>query len=255
MPPKWIAALNWTKDNVLAVLIASFVIPGVLAVFNQQSEITKAIYETDYKGAKTKFQECDRLHSEYLSAAIANAGTTQILQDHFNLDVIAKNGSSEIYYVAFKGTLETYKKSSEQVQELFTKTSRCYGELSNNYENLALGLNLIEEFQEETKRGTDKISSLVAKRDALAKDLSKRVDLNAMFGALISGEERSVQVAMKMANFGDLAKLQFQNIEVESAVQNHQRTQFVELNKLFANELNRRFHRGLLSYFWSLVRI
>jgi hypothetical protein len=60
MPPKLIAALNWIKDNVLAVLIASFVIPGVLAAFNQQSEITKAIYETDYKGAKTKFPRNQR---------------------------------------------------------------------------------------------------------------------------------------------------------------------------------------------------
>ena len=255
MPQKLIAALNWIKDNVLAVLIASFVIPGVLAVFNQQSEITKAIYETDYKGAKAKFQECDRLHSEYLSAATTNAGTAQILHEHFNLDAIAKKGSSEIYFVAFKGAMETYQKSLGQVQELFAKTSRCYGELTANYENLALGLNLIEEFQEETKRGTDKVSPLVAKRDAIAMDLSKRIDPNAMFGALISGEEKSIQNAMQIANFGNLAKLQSQNIEVESAVQSQQRAQFVELNKLFANELNRRFHRGLLSYFWSLIRI
>jgi len=255
MPPKLIATLNWIKDNVLAVLIASFVIPGVLAVFNQQSEITKAIYETDYKGAKIKFQECDRFHSEYLSAATTNAGTAQILQNHFNLDTIAKRGSSEIYFVAFKGTMETYQKSLGQVQDLFSKTSRCYGELTANYENLALSLNLIEEFQDETKRGADKVSPLIAKRDAIAKDLSKRFDPNVMFEAFISGDEKSIQAAMQTANFGDLAQLQSQNIEVESAVQSQQRAQFVELNKLFANELNRRFHRGLLSYFWSLVRI
>lgn len=255
MLPKLIATINWIKDNLLAVIIASFIIPGVLAVFNQQSEITKVIYETDYKGAKTKFQECDRLHTDYLSAITINAGTAQILQEHFNLDAIAKKGSSEVYFIAFKGTMETYQKSLGQVQELFAKTSRCYGELTANYENLALSLNLLEEFQNETKRGADKVSPLVAKRDAIARDLSKRVDPNAMFGALISGEEKSIQATMQSANFGDLAKLQSQNIEVESAVQSQQRTQFVELNKVFANELNRRFHRGLLSYFWSLVRI
>ncbi|MBV6324640.1 hypothetical protein [Duganella violaceipulchra] len=255
MPQKLIAALNWIKDNVLAVLIASFVIPGILSVFNQQFEITKAIYETDYKGAKTKFLECDRLHSDYLAAAGANAGAAQVLQEHFNPDTIAKKGSSEIYFVAFKGTMETYQKSLGQVQELFTKTSRCHSELAGNYENLALSLDLIDEFQNETKQGAEKVSSLIARRDTLAKNLLKRADPNAIFGALISGDEKSIQIAMQTANFGDLAKLQSQNIELESAVQNQQRVQFSELNKLFAKELNRRFHRGLFSYFWSLVRI
>jgi hypothetical protein len=252
---KLIAALNWIKDHVLAVLIASFVIPGVLSVFNQQSEITKAIYEIDYKGAKTKFQECDRLHSDYLSAAMTNAGAAQLLQEHFNLDAIAKKGSSEVYFIAFKGAMEAYQNSLGQVKELFAKTSRCYGELTANYENLALSLNLIDEFQNVTKRESDKVSLLVAKRDTIAKDIFRRVDPNVIFGALISGEEKSILNAMQTANFGDLAKLQSQNIEVESAVQSQQRVKFVELNKLFANELNRRFHRGLFSYFLALFRI
>jgi hypothetical protein len=252
MNPKLAATFNWIKDNVLVVLIASFVIPGVLSVFDQQSQITKTIYETDYKSAKTKFQECDRLHSDYLSAAITNAGAAQTLQKHFNLDAIAKHSSSEIYAIAFKGTMETYQKSSGLAQELFAKTSRCYGELTSNYENLALSLNLIDEFHTETKRGAEKIASLVVKRDAVVKDLSKRVDPAIIFGALISGDEKSIQSTMQTANFEDLAKLQSQNIEVESAVQSQQRAQFVELNKLFANELSRRFHRGLFSYFWSL---
>lgn len=252
---KLIATIVWIRDNVLALLIASFVIPGVLAVFNQQYEITKVIYQTDYKGAKTKFQECDRLHSEYLSIAKINEGTALTLQEHFNLDAIDKKGSSEVYFVAFKSTIDSYQKSLGQVQDLFDKTSRCYGDLSANYENLALSLNLIKEYQERTKQGSEEISSLVAKRDAIAENLSKRVDSKFMFGALISGDEKSIQSAMQMASFGDLAKLQSKNIEIETAVQGQQRAQFLEMNNLFANELNRRFHRGLISYFWSLVSI
>lgn len=255
MPSIMIATLNWIKDNVLVVLIASFIVPGVLAVFGQQAEVTKAIYETDYKGAKTKYQECDRVHSEYLSAAATNAGTARLLEKHFNLDDVAKYGSSQTYFIAFKGVMETYQKSLGQVQESFAKTSRCYAELNSMYENLALSLNVSDEFQNVIGQDAAKISGLVARRDAIATDLSKRVDADAILHAIISGDEKSLQDSMRTAHYGDLAKLQSQNIEVESAVQNQQRAQFIQLNKLFSNELNRRFHRGLFSYFLSLFRI
>lgn len=255
MMSKPIAILYWIKDNVLAVLVASFIIPGVLAVFNQQSEITKIIYETDYKDAKTKFQECDRLHSDYLSSAVTNMGTAQFIENQFNMNAIKKNGSSQVFFLAFNTSMETYQKSLKETKELFSKTSQCYSELTANYENLALSLNLIEEFQNETQKGSEKISNLLTKRNATKKDILENTDLEAMFQALISEDEAFIEATLQQNNFGTLAELQSKNIEVESAVQNQQRAQFVELNKLFSKELSRRFHRGLLSYFCSLFTI
>lgn len=255
MPPKLIATLNWIKDNVLAVLIASFVIPGVLAVFNQQSDITKAIYETDYKSAKNKFQECDRVHSEYISAAETNAGTALFIQQHFNPDAVAKRGHSETYFIALKGTMDTFQKSLNQTKESFDKASRCYSELNASYENLALSLDLLDEFHHETKQGADRIAQLTDERTAIRNKILERVDPNMILGALISNDEKSMHIITENVNYNDVAELQSQNIKVESEAQRQQRAQFVALNKIFANELNRRFHRGLLSYFGSLFSI
>lgn len=255
MPQQLKDALNWIKDNVLAVLIASFVIPGALAVFNQQAEVTKAIYETDYKVAKAKFLECSNLHSDYLSSATTNAGTALVLQENFNVESIAQYGASELYFAAFKGTMEGYQKSLERVGDLFVKTSRCYADLNALYENLALTLNLNAELQDVKKREAEKIATLTARRDAIAKDLLKRADANAMFRAMITGDSKAAMSLMQTANFGDLAKLQSGNIDVEAAIHAQLQTQFNELNTIFSGELSKRFHRGLLSYFWSLFRI
>jgi hypothetical protein len=255
MPQQLKDVLNWIKENVLAVLIASFVIPGTLAVFNQQAEVTKAIYETDYKAAKAKFLECNNLNTDYLSAATTNAGTALVLQEHFNVESIAKYGASEVYFVAFKGTMDGYQKSLERVGDLFSKTSRCYADLNALYENLALTLNLNAELQDTKNRVAEQIVTLTAKRDAIAKDLQKRADPNAMFRAMITGDSKAAMSLMQTANFGDLAKLQSGNIELETAIHAQQQTQFNELNAMFSGELSKRFHRGLLSYFWSLFRI
>lgn len=255
MQKRLIAALTWFKDNVLAVLIASFVIPGALAVFNQQAEITKAIYETDYKAAKAKYLECSSLHSDYLSAVTTNAGLATVLHDQFNMDSVAKYGESEAYFVAFKGTMEGYQKSLDSVKDLFSKTSRCYGDLNFLYENLALTLDLTSELQDIRKQDAKKITSLIERRNAIATDLMKRTDPNAIFRAIITGDTKNAMSLMQGANFGDLAKLQSANVEVETAIRNQQQTQFNELNTLFSSELSKRFHRGLLSYLWSLFRV
>lgn len=255
MTRRLVETLNWIKENILAVLIVSFVIPGVLAVYSQQSDVTKAIFETDYKAAKVKSQECNRIHSDYLSIATTNMGAALMLQKHFNWREISKYGDMDVYAVAFRGTMETYQKTNEQLQDSFKNTSRCYGELYSIYENLALALNLNNEFQEEIKSGNDRITTLVARRNAIAKDISNRVDPDFMYHVIITNDAKSLPAAMRMANFGIIAKMQSQNIEVESAIQNQQQAQFVELNKIFSNELSRRLHRGLFSYFWSLFRV
>lgn len=89
---KIVAALSWLRDNVVAVLLVSFVIPGVLAVFNQQSAITRAIFETDYKAAKLKFQECHRFHAEYITSVRSNQGAALLMHKHFNINEVFRRG-------------------------------------------------------------------------------------------------------------------------------------------------------------------
>lgn len=255
MLPKLLAVLTWVKDNVLAVLIASFVIPGVLAVFNQQSEITKAIYETDYKGAKAKYIECRGLHSDYLSAASTNAGAAQMLQEHFNLEHAAKNTPSREYGAALAAALEAYRKSRETAHDLFGRTTRCYAELDSLYENLALALNLHDQYKNAGNPESEQIDSLIAQRDAIVKDLQKRTDPVAVFRAVIAGDAKQMQILMQRANFSDLASLQHKTVELETAVYFQQLKRHQVLNAMFSDELSRRFHRGLLSFFGSLFSI
>jgi hypothetical protein len=42
-------SLVWFEGNMLIALIASFIIVGVLIVFNRRAEITKTIYRVDCK--------------------------------------------------------------------------------------------------------------------------------------------------------------------------------------------------------------
>ncbi len=251
---KIVAVLSWLRDNVVAVLLASFVIPGVLAVFNQQSAITRAIFDTDYKAAKLKFQECHRFHAEYISSVRSNQGAALLMHKHFNIDEVLRRGDSPTFFTAYKATLQTYQSSLARMEDSSAKTSQCYGELAATYENLAISLNLYRDFRKIASQGADELAVRTSKRDAVRDEMSARVSLESLFSAMISGDDKSMIAAMRNASFEDLATFQSKNADAEAASFRLERERFNELNTLFSDELNARLHRGLFGYFGSLLR-
>jgi hypothetical protein len=247
--------LNWIKDNLLTTLIASFLIPAILGFYNQQSEITKTVFEVDYKEAKQKYIECDQVHRDYISAVGASAGAALLLQQNFGVDDAMKYGGSNVYFAAFRGAMETFQKSMDQQQDLLKKTSVCYANLTSSYENVAIALNLTDEFHAISNQGAERIDPLIKQREAIRADFEKRVDMLGMYRALATSDTNSAVAMYKQANFGDLSTLQIKTAEMEAALETVQHEHFVALNDMFANEFHRRLHSGLLRSFVLMLRV
>lgn len=245
-------SLLWFRDNILVILIASFIIPGALAAFNQQAEITKAIYEVDYKAAKLKRLECSNTHYEYISTITDGAGSAQVLNSFFNSGGPLNYSETEAYLLTKKSTLERYLRTLDEMPTLKIKTDRCYAELNNLYENLALTLDLNGRYQEIMDSESKKMLPLRAEQEEIRRGYRNRIDLSDGFRSVLSGDLQSMARFFKSANYSDMVKIELKDAEVEIAFYTLKFTQFNELNMLFSGELNRRFHRSLLSYFSSL---
>lgn len=245
--------LKWMRDNLLIVLIVSLVFPAVLGIFSQRSDITKMIYESDYKLAKMKHSECDRIHTDFLDAVSTNAGTAQLLHKNFNFDDVIKNGMSQHAVIVFKSTIDTYSKSLDNIHENGRKARNCYADLSSLYDNLALVLNLSDDYKVMARKNSSAIAALQAPLEASRARLRDVGDPQMLYAAMLSGDPQAAAGALKIVNYDDLAKLQTEQALAESNMQQQHRLFFNELNAVFSKELSRRFYRGFFASLWSLV--
>jgi len=253
--------LKWCSKHtlsILSVLFVSVLFPAVLADYNQRAAISKTAYEVDYKAAKNKVLECQREHSNYLHSLTENASTAEFLYKHYSIENIKKHAYSQAYFIALRSLMETYSKSLKKNDELLASTSYCYKELDNLYQNLALSLDLLVKYEKVIQKSNLPMSKAIEERNHATDAFKQKAGDNAldyMFEVLISEDEEKLYEAMQIFNFHNLAMLQMNNIELEKKLFSEKENQINVLNKMFSNQLNKRFHHGIRSYIRSFFII
>lgn len=255
----WQSIKTYLKTHskpVFSILCISVLFPAILADYNQRAEISKITYEVDYKSAKNKYLECNREHNKYINSLKENAVSASLLQQYYNADRLQHPPESEVYFVIFKGLMDTYRNSSNMTNELYAKASFCYKELDNLYENLALSLDVTKEYEKIIKKSDIYINEASSSRNQALEKLEKKYKNNFstdIMEALINENDDKIFAILQEFNFGDLSDLQNNQVTLETELFNVKKNQIYELNELFSKKINNRFHHGIRSYFLSFI--
>lgn len=248
--------LKTHSKSVFSILCISVLFPTILADYNQRAEISKITYEVDYKSAKNKYLECNREYDKYITSLKENAVSASLLHQYYNADRLQHPPESEVYFVFFKGLIDTYRKSLNMNKELSAKASFCYKELDNLYGNLALSLDVTKEYEEIIRKSDIHITEARNKKNQALEKINSKYNKkisNDMIEAMINENDEKTFEILRELNYGDLSELQNNHVQLETELFNVKQKQIYELNQLFYKKISNRFHHGIRSYFLSFI--
>ena len=146
--------LNKVKEFIYIISIAvipmafgSFLFVGVLEKYKNSESLNSAILDS-YKTIRNKRSECHKIHNDLFLSYYPYAGSIKIMATEMERVMGAKDVSLPHEYQVFVlSNVESQADYRKDIEELKKNKDKCYTELYISYEELAILLDKIDEYE------------------------------------------------------------------------------------------------------------
>lgn len=216
--------LNW--GTIISISIVSLIFPAMLSLFNQQADITKTIFTTDYKNAKLKSNSCINQHRNYIELEIEKLGNLKFHYEIYKKSIksIQLNKNFSVHFPDF--LIEFQKNQNEinrKTKEAFDNTKLCYTESNLELENLSVSLGILEKYIELK----NKYASKKCGNDSNCSKISKEIE----------GAQKKIEILQNKSNIKDFNMDEFTEKATELIISNEDDENFEYYNTLPTEEL------------------
>lgn len=235
--------------TVIPMIFGSFLFAGIIESYKNNESLNSAILDS-YSSIRTKRAECHKIHNDLYMAYYSYADSLKTIK--IELERPIDNHGKELpkeYIIFMQSLIESNSTQFQEIQKLIKQKEDCYSTLYINYEEAAILLNLLEQYESIAKvRATELNSLYPSEKDALNKLRSISIDdlLNIFHtgidSALTSNREKWLSGIEELAEVQvELAKIEEQRSSIETKT-------FFELRRLYLEAIKNRLNRGFVDY-------
>lgn len=241
------------------IFFSVYLFAGLLETYKDDMSSRKDLVLDFYRPMREAQAGCRATEQQLMVAYGAQAGTYKLMLGELDHMVSADPATlTRDYEILPRSLIESSNKVAAQVSDLKTKLGTCMPALYRKYEEVALATASYDRFIDIAKQRDASLRPLYAKRDALLGEVAGKFQPESMMDTLrqsLTWNDDSpngrAAIKVKLHAFGDPAvDLYMQLSQSEQAILKVEQDTDVQLIGLFANEVNRRYKRGLLSVLW-----
>lgn len=244
---------------IVPIFLGVYLFAGLLETYKNDMSSRKDLVLDFYRPMREAQASCRATEQQLMVGYGEQAGAFKLMLDE--LDHMASADPATMtrdYEILPRSIIESSNKVTAQVGDLKNKLNVCMPELYRKYEEVALATATYDRFMVIAKQRDARLNPLYAKRDALLHEAAEKFRPESMMDALrqslsVDDDSPAGRDALKarVHAFGDpVMGLYTQLSDSEQAILKVEQDTDAQLIGLFANEVSRRYKRGLLSVLW-----
>lgn len=251
------------RDLLVAIIplfFGVFLFAGLLESYKNDISSRKDLVMDLYRPMRDAQAECRTTHNHLFLKYFAQAGTYKLMLDEFDhMATAAPNTLTRDYEALPSSIIEANSKVSTEVDDLKTKVEACTSTLYRKYEEVALATGTFDRFIDIENHHATGINALYEKRTAISNEITNKVKVESILDTLRQTlnsnqdtPEARKYVSSKMHEMGgDHLITYFTNLaQIEQDIFKAEQDTDTQLISLFAQEVSRRYKRGLLAALW-----
>ena len=254
---KIIGLVKPSRDFVEKLFLAffvSFLFVGVIESYKNKESMNSLILKT-YKNIKVKRSLCQKTQNDYFLSFYPYAGSlTMQGQELSNLNKLKDKNISKGYEIWLTALLESQQAQKNNIEKLKSETDSCYRDLYIEYEDLAILLGVVGQYENIIKEQSQSINSTYEKQKYILNGKTKNVDLQYILdsarkgfsGALTRDKDKWIDM------FNELSDLQIKLAENEKARFNIEIKTYEKLRNIFLSSIQERSDRGFIAYIFKI---
>lgn len=231
------------------MVFGSFLFVGILESYKNNESLNSAILDS-YNTIRTKRSQCQKIHNNLYLAYYPYAGSLRIMKEELERIIDTKGrGLPKEHEIFMQSLNESNTKQLKEIQELSSKKEECYSELYISYEETAILVNLLDEYERIASERAANINGLNPsqkeasnKVNSISADDMLKVFEVGMEAALISNRDKWLSGMEELADFQvEIAKIEENRFSIEA-------TTFGKLRKLYLEAIKNRLNRSFVDY-------
>lgn len=232
---------------------------GLLETYRGDMSSRRDLVLDFYRPMREDQTSCRATEQQLMVEYGVQAGTYRLVLGELDQMMSANPATvTRDYEILPRSLIESSNKVTAQVGDLKAKLNACMPALYRKYEEVALATATYDRFMDIAKQRDARLNPLYAKRRALLDGAAEKFRPESMMDTLrqsLNADDESPAgrdaIRIKLHAIGDpVTELYTQLSESEKAILKVEQDTDEQLIGLFANEVNRRYKRGLLSVLW-----
>jgi hypothetical protein len=244
---------------IVPLFFGVFLFAALLETYKDDMSSRKDLVLDFYRPMRDAQADCRAAQWQLMRAYGDQSGGYQLLLNEFDHMVSVDPATlTSDYEILPRSILDANNKTTAQVGDLKAKLDTCIPALYRKYEEVALATGTYDRYIDIAEQRDTELRAPYAKRAALIDQATRQFKPESMMDTLRQSltsdiDTPEAEAAMKAklhAVGGPVVALYLQFSHNEQAILTVEQDTDRRLIALFANEVNRRYKRGLLSVLW-----
>ena len=233
----------------MPVLLSSFIFGGILAKYNNEMNLNKAILESAYQPMKQQYRECSRAQNLFRRKLTGFQAFVGGLQEYIQHGVMPPATFwKQIEHSAYNNNVT----SPSHLEETWEDVMACYGTFGSLLEDMSimLGGKAQEDLDSIIERRNTRLESLIREKNGIFKKLYS-YELDGLSAGI--REASAVEIKKKAPEWGNTLKKAMAELkDLEQIIvraSDGQNKDFDSSDAIAAKALRKRFETGPFDFF------
>lgn len=237
---------------IIPMVFGSFLFVGVLEKYKNTESLNTTILDS-YKSLRVKRSECHKIHNNLFLSYYAYSGSLKIMGAEMKRLIGSKGASLPKEFEIFvTSNIEAQTEQRKEIEKLKKSKEDCYSDLYISYEELAILLNRISEYETIAEKQSSNLNRFNSSIDE-AKDKLKRIspdDIMNVFRdgikkAMLSNTEKWLLAMEELSEFQlAIAKIEEEKFQIDLEV-------FSKLRRMYLVDIRSKLNKGFVSYLFQ----
>lgn len=234
---------------VIPMAFGSFLFVGIIESYKNNESLNSVIVDS-YKSIRSQRAQCHKIHNDLYMAYYPYAGSLKIIKKELGTLIDTKGiGLTKEHEIFMLSLYESNSKQLKEIQKLKVLKDDCYTTLYMKYEETAILVNLLDDYEGIASARATEINNLNASIKEATKKLSS-VTENDILNVFQTGVE-SALVSNKdkwLLGMEELADSQIELAKIEEKVFSIEFKTFGKLRRIYLGAIKNRLNSGFVDY-------